>query len=318
MRSLLAMLRILLAVVLFALALAAVSPVHIPPVEPFVLVATEWGHLWCIAALGILCSGIGDSRGAASFVLASASLLLLGSPLVRSVLSPAGAGIQTVADVYRAEVAEPAAPTVVETLGQHTLSLYSTDTQANNPAPVILAVASRDGISSNVDTYLPWLQSLTREGYHVVTIDWEDKAPDPLTDLPVAGVVRWVRAHAQAHGLDADHIVLFAGEKAGSDALVSEHASLAARIAWAPTHAKATRASQASPALVLCPERGTVAPEAPCSDLASSPAEHVALPWATRNGLAQPHGPTSSTSRSAVSGFLQHTFSSPSTQPEVL
>jgi len=355
MRSLLAFLRILLAVVLFVLALAVVVPIHIAAVDPLVLVATEWGHLWSVVALGILCSGIGDARGAASFVLASAALLLLGSPLIRAVVLTEGPGLETIASVYRVDVDAPAEPAEREIFAPYTLSLYVADSDKDQPSPVVLAIASRDGVSSSIETYTPWLRSLNEAGFHVVTADWEGDKAQPLTRLPVDAMRRWVSQHATEHQLHRSRIALLGLDAAGTLALLEDDVFLAGRVAWSPyadlatlwsvatsgVHSAETRWLEAltggplgpetqgqykrlspvqhlqttsRPTLILCPARGTLKTHTQCSALEPAPGlsrpsmQWVSLPWATPDGLSQPHGPTSAISRDAMANFLKRSF----------
>ena len=101
--------------------------------------------------------------------------------------------------------------------GELRLDLYLPDTPAANPVPVVLMIRGGGFRSTDKDAFAPLAGAMADRGIAAASIEYRSSSqalfPGATEDSKAA--VRWLRANADAYGLDAGAISLMGGSAGG-------------------------------------------------------------------------------------------------------
>lgn len=232
--------RLLPAVVLFAISLLAVLPAPTNLLWMVAIAVTEWGHLLALACLLAALLLRGRSRAgriALGLCLTAAALSL--SPLLRAIpvahslpracasafgdegrprTSPLTLGrlVQ-----LRRPPAISAQPVVYRTVEGERLSLDFYPAASNGRSPLVLCIHGGSWRGGDNKAFIPMDRALAGRGYAVADVNYRlaPRWPYPAASDDVRAALQFLRAHADSLALDPARIVLLGRSAGGQIAL---------------------------------------------------------------------------------------------------
>ena len=250
--------RLILSVLLFAVALLAVAPVPVAMFWKPAVAAIEWGPaLACLCGV-LVFSAVVDTRLATAFAFStSAAALFLSASIRASTASGEAANAYVAVFGSPPELIDPrpapfAWTSVVATppaKAQITTHSFSTGAEplsldvyryGEGIKPVVVAVHGgswRSGDRHQLDSVYHYL---AQRGWVVVSVDHTlaPQAQFPTQKTDVVAAVRWVQQHADKLGIDPRRVVLYGRSSGGHLALLAAYASdlpgIRGVVAWYP------------------------------------------------------------------------------------
>lgn len=79
------------------------------------------------------------------------------------------------------------------------------------PAPTVLIIHGGGWISGSKENMIPMAQALAKKGFVAVTVEYRlgREAPYPAGVHDVKAAIRWLRAHAEDYGIDAEKVAAY-------------------------------------------------------------------------------------------------------------